>query len=153
MTKTKRYRWYYVGDVNPEYGGYWFNLSGLKWGYVDVVRVTPWSDAGGPDNGFWVECLTVNMPTDDQTKACVLTCIGQTLESIGNGAQSIRVLIDACIAYGQYDPDGSETVRIGKPCTYSGSSGFDPIEPNRVLRSGSSLANYIRREYLAMVQG
>lgn len=53
----KRRHWHYNGDVNIEHGGFFYDLSTFEQGYVDVVRVVPCSDAGGPDNYFWLQKL------------------------------------------------------------------------------------------------
>lgn len=145
MSMTNK-RWIYCGDVNPENGGYWFNIAGLQWGYVDAVRVTPMADAGGPDNQFWIESLTVNMPTNEIERKRVLDCIGCGEELLPSGATGRNILIDACIAYGRYDVYESRTVRIG-PHEENG-AGFDPVNCETVLRAGSSLANWVRREFL-----
>ena len=49
----------YFGDVNIEHGGVFYTLKGYRDGYVSAVRVTACSDAGGPDNCFWMEHLTL----------------------------------------------------------------------------------------------
>jgi hypothetical protein len=58
----KRARKFYSGDLNIEHGGFFYTLDNFDRGYVDAVRVTPCSDAGGPDNVFWIECLSVLIP-------------------------------------------------------------------------------------------
>lgn len=57
--KPKRRHWFYSGDVNIEHGGHFYNLDPFEDGWVDVVRLQPCSDAGGPDNCYWIEHLSV----------------------------------------------------------------------------------------------
>lgn len=57
----KRKHWHYQGDVNIEHGGMYYCLDGFDQGYAECVRVTPCSNAGGPDNTFWIEQLTVDI--------------------------------------------------------------------------------------------
>lgn len=59
-------RWFYSGDADIENGGFFYDLSNFDdLGYAQAVRVTPCSDAGGPDNVFWVEMLSVNTGDKD----------------------------------------------------------------------------------------
>lgn len=71
MSAAKRTRWHYSGDVNIEHGGMFYNLSTFGEGYVSVVRCQPCTDAGGPDNCFWVEQLTANVCNTDMPFAGV----------------------------------------------------------------------------------
>jgi hypothetical protein len=64
----KRARKFYSGDLNIEHGGFFYTLDNFDRGYVDAVRVTPCSDAGGPDNVFWIECLSVLIPEQTPPK-------------------------------------------------------------------------------------
>lgn len=147
----------YSGDVNIQNGGYFFSLGDWQDGYADVVRVMPCSEGGGQDNCFWVEELTVHVPDDlSQT----LLCLGLALDAQGNIVEKSRhnivaapgteafqsVVIDACVAHGNYDQDSSLCVSIGKPDpSYSG---IDPVTPDLVLRSDASLDRYVRKNFL-----
>lgn len=136
----------YNGDVNIEHGGYFYSLAGFKNGYVSALRVVPCSDAGGPDNCFWIEYLTVNLLADRRQQA--LDCIGVDADAYKALSRSARrhVWIDASLAYGHYDQGYSEMIRIGKPDPfYSGRE--SEFNPNRVLRAGSSLYNYAKRQF------
>lgn len=138
-------RFYYVGDVNIEHGGYFVHQSddGRRHGYADVVRVTPCSDAGGPNNCFWVETLTVNIRdrrSDDYRRA--LDCIGCDLSELPTRAARRRAVIDAHIAYGFYDITQSECVQIGR---VQDECREDSVTPDTVLRGNASLERYARR--------
>lgn len=139
-------QWIYCGDINPENGGYWFNPEELQYDYVAAIRVQPMVDAGGPDNQFWVEYLTVNIPTAGAKRKQALDCIGQGDAELPKGATGRNILVDACIAYGFYDIDETRTVRVGPQANYS--SGFDPVVCEIVLRAGSRLKNWVRREFM-----
>lgn len=143
MTRTQRF--YYQGDVNPEHGGYLANTANAHWDYADVVRIQPCSDAGGPDNCFWIESLTVNLPTTTGERRTILEPCGMSLEdweALPKG-QRVRAMIDACLSYGKYDVNMSEMVRIGAPDPfYSGREG--EFKPDRILRGNTSLLRYAR---------
>lgn len=140
-------RLHYSGDINIEYGGMFYTLKDWKWGYVNVVRVTPCSDAGGPDNCFWVDRLTVNIREGEKLRPII-----ETMGHVGNPewhdkgmtpAQWCHYLVDAHVAYGAYDTDSSTMVRIGKPDPfYSGREG--EFVPDIILRGNTSLRNYVR---------
>lgn len=53
--------WHYSGDVNIEHGGMFYNLATWEDGYVECWRCQPCSDAGGPDNMYWIEHLSVSV--------------------------------------------------------------------------------------------
>ena len=53
--------WRYCGDVNIKEGGYFFRVH-QQWEYADIVNVVPCSDAGGPNNMFWIETGTISIP-------------------------------------------------------------------------------------------
>jgi hypothetical protein len=153
-------RYKYCGDINLDHGGYYFRAPEWKYGYADVVRVTPCSDAGGQQNAWWIERLTVNAPDNDDDLRQVLAVIGMTLDPKGriieegrphdavarNSTVYVSCIVDACIAYGRYDIDSSTTVQIGKIADWDGAR--EPVEPDVTLRAGTSLERYVRREYL-----
>lgn len=130
---------YYNGDINIEHGGYFYNLDNVKWGYVDVVRVTPCSDVGAPDNQFWVDRLVVNLKTDPVKLQEVLDTCGYTMEEAND---NIHMLVDAHVASGAYDQDFSECVQIGaKPDPFHDGR-WDNVPVDKVLRGNTSLRNY-----------
>lgn len=59
--KIKRKVWHYSGDVDIAHGGMFYNMDDIENGYADAVRVTAVSDAGGPDNMWWVERISINV--------------------------------------------------------------------------------------------
>lgn len=132
-------RIFYSGDINIEYGGVFYTLENWQWGYVDAVRVTPCSDAGAADNCYWVEELTVNLREGEALSNILRTC-GWTVEDLPKGARRRHCLIDAHIAYGAYDVQGSEVVQVGAKQSPHGK----PIEADRILRANASLRRYAR---------
>lgn len=142
-------RWFYQGDVDCQQGGFWYRLDNMQYGYADCVRITPCADAGGPDNQFWIESLTVNIPDDKAKLNQALSCCGAIDEyETASEKQRQHIAVSCCVAYGFYDQEPSHTVQIGRKADHCG-AGFDPITPETVLRAGSSLRNYVRRQYLA----
>ena len=133
----------YAGDVSIHHGGYFYDFEGWQNGYVSVTRVQPCSDAGGPDNLFWLESLTVNIRKGVELDS-VLSCCGLTRDTLPTGAARRHALIDCHVAYGAYDKNQSEVVQVGAKLDACG-HGFDPIQPDTVLRGNASLRRYARR--------
>jgi hypothetical protein len=133
-------RIFYMGDRNIENGGYFYTLENMKWGYADVVRVTPCSDAGAADNCYWVESLTVNIREKPEELKRVLDTCGIT--ELPKTAARKHMLIDAHIAYGAYDTNKSEVVQVGAKQSEFG----EPIHANKVIRGNASLYRYAREE-------
>lgn len=141
----------YQGDVSLRHGGYYFSVGKeeTKYGYSSVVRVTPCSDAGGPDNLFWVETLLVNIPSvEERAKNKMLDYVDMNEEKLKSmtPAQRFAELVYACMVYGCYGQDSNKTVQIGpKDEFYNGTS---QIKPDVKLRYGSSLRNWVKKTYL-----
>jgi hypothetical protein len=137
-------RWHYSGDINLEYGGYFWKEDGAD-DYVLAVRVTPCADAGGPSNMFWIEPGSIYLPADAEKRKRALDCCGW----ISTDKPTRAMLVDAFLAYNGIDKDcyGQTTVSIGKP--ESGRSEWnDKIVPDVQLRGNASLKNYVRKEFL-----
>ena len=140
-------KFFYSGDVNLQHGGTFYSVDTFdKWGYVDALRVTPCSDADGPDNLFWFEQLSVNVERSADDIESALNCIGQTPESLKamKPAQRRHVVIDACIAYGFYDVTNSETVKVGGPKTEHLEYRGQAYNVHTTLRGNASLMRYAR---------
>jgi hypothetical protein len=139
----------YHGDINPEHGGYLYSLHTARdgWGYINVVRIFPCVDAGLAENEFWVERLTVNLPDDPVTEADVLSVIGLSLaeyEAEINEEMRLCTMLDACLAYGKYDKDGDDAVRIGKRDRLARECLEDAVV-NVQLRGNATIINYARQ--------
>lgn len=145
-------RFFYNGDINIEHGGYFYALDTWKWGYVDVVRVTPCSDVGGPDNVFWIETLTVNIPEGEKLKSALETC-GWLSGKQGTEynemtlAQRRHVIVDACVSYGHYDQHSSEMIRIGPPDPFHRRSNDPEWDAPKKYRANTSLERLAREKY------
>ena len=135
----------YSGDLNIEYGGLFYSLQTWQWDYVNVLRVTPCNEAGGPDNCFWVERLTVNIRKDSAKQQSALDVLGVGADQFKamKRAAKRHVLIDAHIAMGFYDTDQSSMVRIGM---HVDSRDTDQFKPDTVLRGNTSLMRYAREQ-------
>lgn len=140
-------RTFYRGDINAEYGGYFYNLEGFKNDYADVVRIVPCCDAGGPSNCFWIESVTVLMRPEERMRA--LSVCGIDADSFKEMKPSTRrhVLIDAHLSYGTLDQNLCEIVRIGKPDQFWRDNG-DRYEPDTILRGNASIKEYARKRFL-----
>lgn len=99
--------WHYNGDPDIECGGFFYRVDTIDEGYADVVRVTPCSDAGGPDNCFWVERLVIIV--DDHWLEA-LTGVGTTVQErrahrVLHDKPSTRRVEDALACIGYDSPD------------------------------------------------
>jgi hypothetical protein len=139
---TKR-GWNYSGDVNIEHGGYFWREDGAS-DYVLVVRVTPCSDGGGPDNLFNIEQGAIYLPDDERRDKALSTIDVHRLDA------SRSDLVEAFLAYSGIDRDftNSETiVRVGPVDKFPKQDGWNPA-PHKILRSNASLRRYVEREFL-----
>ena len=144
-------RWKYSGDVSLRNGGYFYDTSNIQYHYVDVVRVQPCSDAGGPDNEWWIESLTVNLPETDEALRIILRTCGWASEDVNSKPKDVRegMIIDACISHGQYDQNSSTVYRIGPKesvpaYTWDGHNENDVVQ----FRANASLRRRVKDAYL-----
>lgn len=133
-------KWHYHGDVNLEYGGSFYCLEGLEDGYAEVVNIYACSDAGGPDNCWWVDEHTVNIPSDHRVLELALLYCGST-PNTNSSLEQVIALHD----YGEYERDSSLLVQIGPDDPYY--SGYEPVDPDIRLRAGTDLDKWVRRRY------
>lgn len=137
--------WNYSGDMNVEYGGYWWQEDGAN-DYVNAVRVTPCSDAGGPSNLFWLETGSIYLG-DKARQDNSLSAIG-----VEPGEATRRDYVEAALAYYGIERDcwnGERVIQIGKPQEAGDSwqwGGVDRVDVQ--LRGNASLARFIRSECL-----
>lgn len=147
---------HYNGDVNIEHGGTYYALDTFKYDYVDAVRVTPCSDAGGPDNVFWVETVTIILrdPDSEQAKRALDSC-GPGLDEYNKLSKSHRrhALTLALLSYGCYDKveyfndlqgNPNPVVQVG-PKQGHASKEFGSVKVEVVLKDRpNALRNYVR---------
>lgn len=135
-------RWHYIGDVNLEHGGA-FIQEGDWPDYCNAVQVTPCSDAGGPNNWYWIESGTVYLGNPEHV-ARALECCDESAD-----APQWRKG-DAMLGYMGMDRDSCVIVQIGAKRGDCDSCQWDTdTECDYVLRGNSSLRRYVRREHLA----
>lgn len=149
-------RWNYSGDINLTYGGLFWREDGAK-DYVNAIRVTPCSDAGGATNVYIVEQGSVYMPQDVNEIKHAIACCGYKLDKrgalidgLGNrliGKAKRALMVDAWHAYHGIERDtynGETVIRIGSK---EDCDGWNP-EPDSIYRAGTRLKNIVRREFL-----
>jgi len=90
----------YIGDVNLECGGTFFDLSDVQYGYVTFLEVTDLDSACGETDCVLVEFGTVGID-DDEINARALRCVGQTLKDLDGDKHRAIKLAYANMAYGQ----------------------------------------------------
>lgn len=144
-------RLFYSGDINANYGGHFYSLNNFHHDYVNLVRITATSDAGGPDNVFWVEKLTVNLRKGAELQRA-LDVVGVNAETYAKATRATRrhMAIEACLSYGFYDVESSETVSIGEPLGWKQAGDSENVMHQ--LRGNASIRNYARNialEYCA----
>lgn len=152
---SKRRVWHYSGDVDIQHGGTFYNMDNWQYDYVEAVRCVPCSDAGGPDNQFWVEDLTINIPhgvtkleTDAARVKLIVDC-GMDPDEYAEQTekQQRHWLVDACLSYGTYDINTTFEVQVGKAIDpfWSGHD-FVALQGSdlNVLRGNASLRRWVR---------
>lgn len=154
-------KWEYSGDMNLECGGVFYNIDPTDWdehGYCTAIRVDPCSEAGGPDNCWWIEELTVLKPDDHKELKSVLDVHGFQLTKDGKSVltspdawgvdlksdEGRRIVAECCVSYGKYDKDRGETIQIGAKQDDSGES----VTPDKILRGNARVENYVKRGWL-----
>lgn len=137
-SEAMRAGWNYSGDINLEYGGFFWRTDEFCTYYVEAIEVTPCSDAGGPDNKFHITTGTIYMPDDEPAP---LDIIG-----VDPADATLRDKVEAWRAYHGIETDSQTVVRIGKD---EESDGWNP-EPDTILRGNASLARYVVREFLRL---
>lgn len=138
-------KWNYNGDVNLECGGFFWKEDGAD-DYVLCVRVTPCSDAGGPNNQFWIESGSIYMPNDPDKRRRALSVCGYENEA----EPSRSMLVDAFMAYQGVEHDsmnGQIVVQIGAKADEPG-HGWGEVRVDHVIRGNSRLANYVWNNFL-----
>jgi hypothetical protein len=136
-------RWHYSGDNNLENGGLFWREDGAD-DYVCAVQVTPCTDAGGPDNLFWIEVGSIYLPKDEAKRKSALSYIGSSPDSCTR-----EELVYAFQAYFGIERDcwnGSNVVQIGK--AQEGRREFGALEVTHKLRGNASLERFVRRSFL-----
>ena len=130
--------WTYDGDRDVRYGGHFWMRNGDDT-TVEIVRVIPLSDEGGPDNMFRIQNGFLDLDSDDLEAA--RECADVTPGDMGSD-------VSALLHYsGLGNVDADYTVRIGAEDRLWGGRGPHP-EPDYVLNGRTKLENWIRKEYL-----
>lgn len=139
-------KWHYWGDVSLENGGFFYRTDQWDNLYADVVRVTPCSDAGLPDNQFWVEELVVEPSTQEKLQEALEMIEAWPLDDKSDD-EIAHLSITACVIAGLvYRETSDRVVQIGGPDPFY--NGRDrPLVPHVQLRASTDLKKWVRREY------
>jgi len=137
-------KWKYIGDRDLQCGGVFISVDAndTQYGYASAIRVIPASDAGLPDNQFWVEWVTVNGLDDNKRVTTALESCGWTSDNPG-----MMEKIDALMCYGYYDVNHSEVIQLGAEVDPFYSGRDEPLKPTIILRTNASLRNWVKRNY------
>jgi len=140
---AKRFRWHRFGDLSMENGGGFYSFEGWPH-YVDVIRVTPCSDAGGPDNQFWLERGTIFMGRKPEELKNARSIFGMDEDDYKKLSRATKrhFMAEAVLAAHGMDRDAHWTVQIGAEAD-NHQPGFDPITIDEVLRGNCSLEKYV----------
>lgn len=153
-------RWHYSGDVNPEYGGTWFDVSEWKHGYASAVEITDLESAIGFTGAVEIASKTVPVDYPDRWPGA-LACIGCKLTADGgiddNGGAAYKrdslpwrlCLAHALLSYGACDTELTETLQLqrAEPMEHHARGG-GTWRADKRLRGNASLARYVRRHWL-----
>jgi len=135
-------KWHYNGDVNLREGGFYWREDGAD-DYVLAVRITPCSDAGGPDNLFYIEDGNIFIGEDEKRIAAALECCG-----IDRDAATRWQIVDSMMLYAGLDDSTPTVVRIGREDGDASANSWNPA-PDVILRGNAKLRRYVEREFLA----
>jgi len=135
-------KWNYRGDADLCEGGFFWREDGAD-DYVLAVEVIPCSAAGGPDNLFWINEGLIYI-TPDRIKAALEGVYGPYY--VPDRADTI----DAVMSHYGMETDSETKLRIGKyePNPDCWRFDSDNFEVDVVLRGGSSLDNWVKRNCL-----
>lgn len=104
MKTTTDQKWQYIGDVNIEYGGTFFDLTEWKHGYVDALRVTDLDSGCGFDGAVLIEKITI-LVDDEKTNKQACECCGFKFDDLDLSTDAGKLqLADAVMSFGRYDP-------------------------------------------------
>lgn len=108
----------YIGDVNLEHGGMFFNLDEWRYGYVSVLEVIDLGSATGFSGGFLVEHKVVMIGREDINKSALESCGWDKLPGRTSDSRKMA-LTEAVCRYGYCDPDDSwDNYRTGATSVY-----------------------------------
>lgn len=148
-------RWKYMGDVNLEYGGTFYDFSNWKYGYVDAIEVIDLDSACGFRGAVMVEPITINVERSPEQLKKALSGIGAAFVDNGDindngriirkGTAAFRfILAYACQSYGYKDCDPHTCLQLEA----DGPMEFEGWRAEKRLRSNASLENYVRKHFL-----
>ena len=139
-------KWHYFGDINIKHGGYFWREDGAD-DYVLCVRLTPCSDAGLPDNQYWLECGPVYLGCSDTLRAS-LECVGQNMASVQElpENQQRAIIVDAVLSYAGLDGSDQHVMQVGP--IDPDHSGEMPLTPDIRLPADADIDAYIQSNWL-----
>ena len=97
---------HYLGDVNLEYGGTFYDVSDVEDGFLCYLTVTDLDSAAGVDNSFLIDRGTVYIDDRDVNRAA-LACYGyvETIPLCLSVVDYVILLADAVKDYGYANTD------------------------------------------------
>jgi hypothetical protein len=153
-TETTTGKWHYTGDVNPEYGGFWIDLSDWEYGYCSAVRVTDLDSGCGFRGAVLIEHIVINGTDDQERIKTALGACGCDVAELDQSDMRTQLMIAESLAlYGFYDPDDfwdglstphTETVQMES----DGPMKFDGWTASKRLHN-TSLRAYIESVHLS----
>ena len=94
---------HYMGDVNLEYGGYFYDPSDLQYGYANALRITDLDNAAGVNNVVMIERVSICMMNGRQVKSALNCCDASLYKQQKPGLDRLLYAMDACMCSGLYD--------------------------------------------------
>lgn len=136
--------WKWIGDRDYEAGGAWIRPV-PEHGYADAVRITPCSDAGGPDNLFWVEVLTIFGMDEAEKREKVIKSVGWEIPDNHYAWANEFMQCGYADPGNCYPSSSSETVQVGKKRDTYCRDMMDEVKTTVTLRSDACIGRYARK--------
>lgn len=138
-------RWEYRGDVNLEYGGTWFNLDDVEYGYVEAVEVVDLDSGAGARGMVLVRKITIITDNPDVNRKAIESC-----GWLDGATPSPIELAEAVMLYGFFDTESDyvngpseEVIQLDpdEDMTCEGWTATKRMDPDELLA-------YIESDYL-----
>lgn len=153
-TRTLYGKYNYIGDVNPEYGGTFYDVSEWKWGYVSAVRITDLDSGCGFRGAVLIEHVVVHGWNDKTKVQNALRCCGEArIPKDCKGLDRKLYIADCLMSYGYCDYDDGWNNYVSPSwevvqCEADGPLAFEGWQSATRLPEGQTLLEYLEEKHL-----
>jgi hypothetical protein len=127
---------HYIGDINPEFGGAFYNLDNWTQGWVDLTRITDLDSGCGFDSAVLIEKGGLTIPKPETIKSALICCGG--IRGLDSVSRRLSV-VDAIVWYMGFDVDRTIIIQTDS----DGPMRFDGWKADIKLSSGESLLDWL----------